>query len=432
MTSPVEPTSSLQSLHLDLPPSCLEFCPAHLSFFLVGTYNLQKHEEDSASAAESAGSESDKDDAQTASSAKAQNRNGSIIAFQVSNDKIVHVQTEPQPSALLDLHFNPNAGHHDICAVVSSTATLALFKLSPGQDQPLKHLKTMDMASMSAAEDPNTVTDVLFLSFCWHPSRADMIALTTSTGGVLLVDLGAADNSWKLFSEPIITHTLEAWCVAISPSLDLSVQSRAGQQDIEQNAFTLFSGGDDSTLRYQTISLIPASDPSQGRYALDETSSQPAANRRGHEAGVTAILPLCLTKAGSGLIVTGSYDDHIRLFSVAPYEPYVTGKAEMLAESNLGGGVWRLKRIDLDNAALEGTTWRVRILASCMHAGARIVELEKTASGEHLFHTIARFEEHESMNYGSDFLPGRPASKLTVVSTSFYDKLLCLWKPELV
>lgn len=74
------------------------------------------------------------------------------------------------------------------------------------------------------------------------------------------------------------------------------------------------------------------------------------------------------------------------------------------------------------------------ILASCMHAGTRVVRLCKGASGSGdgaawEFEVLARFEEHESMNYGADFQPGGlNAAGKTVVSVSFYDQLLCLWK----
>lgn len=46
---------------------------------------------------------------------------------------------------------------------------------------------------------------------------------------------------------------------------------------------------------------------------------------------------------------------------------------------------------------------------------------------------LAKFEEHKSMNYGSDVQPvdiGREAGKRVVVSTSFYDKLTCVWEFE--
>jgi diphthamide biosynthesis protein 7 len=65
-----------------------------------------------------------------------------------------------------------------------------------------------------------------------------------------------------------------------------------------------------------------------------------------------------------------------------------------------------------------------------MHAGPRIVRLESSA-GEWAFSVLAKFEEHKSMNYGSDVQPverGREAELRTVVSTSFYDKLMCVWE----
>jgi diphthamide biosynthesis protein 7 len=66
-----------------------------------------------------------------------------------------------------------------------------------------------------------------------------------------------------------------------------------------------------------------------------------------------------------------------------------------------------------------------------MHAGTRVVELLKTTDGEYRLQVLGRFEEHKSMNYGSDFQPAW-REKLAVVSTSFYDKLLCLWEFDMV
>jgi len=80
----ITPTVSTQSLLLDLPPSCVEFCRAFPSFFLVGTYNLQK---DHVPASETEGCEGD-DAPQSTGPAKAQSRNGSIITFHLA-DKIL-------------------------------------------------------------------------------------------------------------------------------------------------------------------------------------------------------------------------------------------------------------------------------------------------------------------------------------------------------
>lgn len=57
------------------------------------------------------------------------------------------------------------------------------------------------------------------------------------------------------------------------------------------------------------------------------------------------------------------------------------------------------------------------------------------------FHVLAKFEEHESMNYGSDVQPDlkkkeekereEKERKKKIVSTSFYDRRLCLWTVEI-
>jgi diphthamide biosynthesis protein 7 len=74
------------------------------------------------------------------------------------------------------------------------------------------------------------------------------------------------------------------------------------------------------------------------------------------------------------------------------------------------------------------------ILASCMHAGSRVVRLSHQ-KGEWDLEVLAKFELHKSMNYGSDVQPLLPKAggermetKRTIVSTSFYDKLMCVWE----
>lgn len=67
-----------------------------------------------------------------------------------------------------------------------------------------------------------------------------------------------------------------------------------------------------------------------------------------------------------------------------------------------------------------------------MHAGSRVLRLCKGDDGAWKFEVMAKFEEHGSMNYGSDVQPllgtekGRGGAR-AVVSTSFYDKLMCVW-----
>ncbi len=329
------------------------------------------------------------------------------------------MQTEIQPSAILDLHFQAAGTKEHICGAVSSTATLALFSFSPDQSasRPLTLLRTVRL--------PAVGDDVLFLSFAWHPSIEDLVALTTSTGHVHLLKLGADGEHDAIAPNPILVHSLETWCVALAPSVSphetLDLEGLMG----DGATFMMLSGGDDSMLRYTTCVLSTQACSEESELGVDVPF--PAVQMRGHDAGVTAILPLPLTNEGSELVVTGSYDDHIRLFSVAPLErTHGIRTTRKLAERNLGGGVWRLKLVEI---ATGDGGFKARILASCMHAGARLLELTKTSVDEYHIAIIARFEEHKSMNYGSDVQPGAKGT-LRCVSTSFYDRLLCYWETK--
>jgi len=326
----------------------------------------------------------------------------------------VLLQTLLQPSAVLDLHFQPTGGKRDICAVASSTGTISLFRLS------LVAAPTPSLEIVGTIRVPGVGPEVLFLACAWHPLALDILGVTTSTGKVLLVSTAEHVPASDRCLGVVNAHALEAWTVAFSTP-ETNVQSLpvpdAGR------GFTIYSGGDDSTLQHVFGSL-------HGEGLLSVRTRQPAVRIDGHRAGVTAVLPLDLTlRDGARLVATGSYDDCIRIFAVMLPDQEgqpAEGKTRLLAENNLGGGVWRLKLIGA-LAFPEEQAWRFRILASCMHAGVRIVEIEADLTGKCRITTRARFEEHGSMNYGSDCRPGSSDGRLLCVSTSFYDRLLCLW-----
>jgi diphthine methyl ester acylhydrolase len=68
--------TNIVSLTLDLPPSCIEVCPAHPEYFLVGTYQLQEEPGTS----EDGDRTADHDNQET-STIKGQTRNGSLLVF---------------------------------------------------------------------------------------------------------------------------------------------------------------------------------------------------------------------------------------------------------------------------------------------------------------------------------------------------------------
>ncbi|KAI1117782.1 WD40-repeat-containing domain protein [Nemania sp. NC0429] len=419
--------ASSQSLVLDLPPSCIEFCPAHPDHFVVGTYNLQKEDPTAAESGEISDGEGNYETVK-----KPQSRDGSLVVFRLAEntDEISHVQTHSYSSALLDLHFNPHRDKHEVLATVSSTGTLSLFRLSP------RRLTSAPLVELANHKPLGNDDGVLFLSCAWHPSLSHILAITTSDYQVHILRV---DDSWRAHrtsSSAVITHTLEAWTVAFSPFLANPQNTSNDITSMSSYGFTIYSGGDDSKLLLTTCFYHQQEDTSIEDESDMISVPYPIITAKGHTAGVTAILPLSMTLSdGSGVVATGSYDDCLRMYSIHPQADGVMARPpKLLAEENLGGGVWRLKLIKLETPRRGSTdlsgSWSALILASCMHAGSRLLEISGDYGEFCQINVLGRFEEHKSMNYGSDFQPGteRNERPLRCVSTSFYDRLLCLWR----
>lgn len=164
-----------------------------------------------------------------------------------------------------------------------------------------------------------------------------------------------------------------------------------------------------------------------------------ASNRdtKTHGAGVTAILPLPIPgNRGGEALLTGSYDEYVRVYNTI-------SKPRILAEEKLGGGVWRLKILSAPRSRApcagepsERMEVIFMVLASCMHAGVRVLRVARDGDEKWSIKVLAKFEEHESMNYASDVGPrlnaagGEENNAITCVSTSFYDRKLCIWRYE--
>lgn len=338
-----------------------------------------------------------------------------------------HVQTVLYPSAILDIHFHPHQERGTVMAVVSSTGTLSFFKLSTSAG-------SVSLQEISTHKPLGEGEGVLFLSCSWHPSIPSLLAITTSDYQVHILQVSDTWDVCKASTGPLVSHTLEAWTVAFSPFVEGLNSETPGALEDSSQLLILYSGGDDSKLLSSTCAYTAARTDDDLHDLIE--APYPAVAVRGHEAGVTAILPLDLRLSSStSVIVSGSYDDHIRVFSI--YEQIEGAPLHMprlLAEQNLQGGVWRLKLIKLEKMAEDATGkkqwWTALILASCMHAGSRILEITGDGAEVCEIKVLGRFEGHKSMNYGSDFQPGTEIRErnLRCVSTSFYDRLLCLWE----
>lgn len=244
--------------------------------------------------------------------------------------------------------------------VAGSTGLIEVFAVAENGATKLRQYKAAD-------------AEILVLSL--HVVQRNdevLIGLTLSDGRTGIATVGSQDYELKHI-DWTSSHDLEAWTIRI---------------EADGEVIRCWTGGDDAKLLHSEV-------------AMDSQMTTKWSDRRTHDAGVTAILPIA-----NGLVITGSYDESIRLLK-APIGP---GRPQILAELGLEGGVWRLQFI-----------YSNLILASCMHAGCRIIHLR----GREELEVIAKFEEHQSMNYGSDVIPGR---ENMVVSTSFYDRLVCLWR----
>lgn len=372
INSPESATSvaSTVSIILDSQPSCCEFAKYH-DLLVVGTYNLiedQRGKEKPTA-----------EDVQTTP----QDRTGSILVFHITEQRAKLLQTKLLSHAVLDLHFSPT--DPSLIAVATSVGTVCFFSID-FDDGVLNPVKTI-----SVYEPSIMILSLAYQSF----NGSSQIAVSGSDGSIAVFPDKHKENK---VIDSVTAHSFEAWTVALSRQLSRKL---AGRSSDASSVTLLYSGGDDSALI---------------RHELGTTVSQKS-DRRSHYAGVTAIvvLPVIDEDKDEEILVTGSYDESIRVM-IAP--------GGVLAEKSLGGGIFRISRPFVEDIAQDGGDLRYVVLASCMHAGAKVVQIQRTA-GEWSIEVIAQFSEHESMNYAGD-VRASGAGHL-FVSTSFYDRKLCVW-----
>lgn len=284
-----------------------------------------------------------------------------------------------QDSAILDLKISRY--QHHVVATAHSNGSISMTDLSTDggcENASLTQVKTHQLFH----------SDILILSLSFHPIEASLIGVSCSNGHVAIVSISAS-NTGIIWEAP--THSLEAWTVAFDDSGRI-----------------LYSGGDDNAV-----------------VALDANQRNTAAaiwkNSKTHGAGVTAVLPGALlpdTCLGE-YILTGSYDEYVRTFDLR-------STTYPLQELRLGGGVWRLEPMPKYISTEETRTISeldAGVLASCMHAGPRILGMGDSGS----LKTVAGLTDaHKSMNYASA-ISREDSGWRRIVSSSFYDKSLCSW-----
>ncbi|KAI6377128.1 hypothetical protein MCOR25_002625 [Pyricularia grisea] len=368
------------------------------------------------------------------------------------------VQTDEQPeSAIWDVQFQRHDGRADVFAAGSSAGTVSIYKVwvssAPAADHPEAALRKLSVVGPISAGGSNDDEDddddggkVMITKCCWHPTIPDLLAVSNLAGEVHLICLDGKDDLFTPLSVTRVSalaHTEPAWTVALSPQV-------ATPEGTDDRVFTLYSGGDDMAFRYASVAMRgAAASPAEGGAATTTTTTRTfddalfnPAKKSWHMAGVVSILPLPITlpSDGSQIVVTGSYDDHVRVCAVRPlHETYGMATARVLAELHLGGGAWRLRVMEMV-ADPGGSSCRLRILAPCMSVGSRVLEIcGADDTQEWTIQVLGSWCEETAgasmLNYGSDVQPRREGTggdggdnQFTCVSSNFYGKMLYLWR----
>ncbi|KAF6262815.1 WD40-repeat-containing domain protein [Scenedesmus sp. NREL 46B-D3] len=195
-------------------------------------------------------------------------------------------------------------------------------------------------------------------------------AVSSSAGTISIVQVAEAGlqkvAEWR-------AHELEAWMA---------------HWDRHQR-HVLYSGADDCTFKGWDT-RTPCSSSSSSSTA-DEAAPQQAptfSNRRAHGAGVCCISS---HPRRPQLLVTGSYDEAVRLWDVR-----MATRPVETCQVPTGGGVWRLKWHPTNDRLL---------LAACMYNGFALVAADESWSS---LAVVEEYKGHDSIAYGADWYKGPP------------------------
>ncbi|XP_053671467.1 diphthine methyltransferase [Anopheles nili] len=330
----------------------VEWCPSEKldNIFVCGTYHLERDNDLSLS-----------------------NRLGRILLYRFEgesqSDPLTLLQTVNR-SAVLDQKWNPF--HKNRLAVAGADGTLAIYAVEDFSEQPKLDLQTSIALQGEELQEQNP----LALAVDWSQDGKRII-VSDSHGCIELLSFEntlQSIHNWK-------KHGFEAWTCAFS----------------RHNENIVFSGGDDCILYAHDVRC-------PGEPALKSTN-------KSHSAGVTSLLSFAQK---DNILLTGSYDEYIRLFDERQLKNCVS-------EHLLHGGVWRLRSNPNNDPR--------KILCACMYHNFSVVKLLPNDS----FELIGEYDEHDSICYGCDWqqISQNDHAKRNFIATcSFYDHKLCVAEVE--
>eukprot|EP00127_Corallochytrium_limacisporum_P000242 Clim_evm10s8 gene=Clim_evmTU10s8 len=237
--------------------------------------------------------------------------------------------------------------------------------------------------------EQNRACENIALAVDWWGPR---LAVTDSRGYLHILDttavldsgdsagVKAADCPTRLGPEGtrqgLQAHTLEAWTVCWQSPIDETPRWTATQRRFTENweqwpeTEIVWTGGDDAALCVWDLRVSPV------------TERPVLANRREHQAGVTA-----LARHGKAeCMISGSYDDTVRIWDCRALR-------QPLGSLEVGGGVWRIKPHPIHGSR--------RTLLACMYNGFAVADLSDPANPEL---SLPFQNPHESIGYGAEWL----------------------------
>lgn len=294
-----------------------------------------------------------------------------FLFSQFSDPNSTEIQSLATDFAILDIQWTPHSElvGGDLLAVATSTGILAFYRLQQQeQQQQQQQPPKLVLSHVQHIADDDTT---LVLSLTWHPVRPGVLGLTLSDGRVCVctsTSMGTRSGSGSGSTEEDSTAA-GIWSQDAAVSLQdvHEHELEAWMMTFTLESLNVLSGGDDMGLQCSHVADDDDDDDDGDDESEEEAEQEEEVedevedvlrkkpnrnkktnllwqNRKLHHAGITAILPLSET-----LVITGSYDDHIRLLQL----PKIPGdtRPQLLAELNLGGGVWRLKLLTTGRGA---------------------------------------------------------------------------------
>jgi len=430
---------------LDQEPDCIVVVPDHPDFVVIGTYSLVESDQNQVS----------------------NERKGSlqILPFFTNNNNGHHVELDRQdfPFGIYDIHFHPK--YKDMLGVATSDAEIHFFSVTArhtAEENKLSRLQFVYHGHIPIeAPHPSDghlaiVTQFHFIEQDLRPLSRDfhvLLIATTQFGNTKIVKTTLPARS----TDPEPGHSIPFQHVLVhKQSFDLEAWATLPLTGTTTEQLLILSGGDDSQLIISSVASLQLTGPTNAEIDLEMlTTTNLHIDRRTHEAGVVSICSLGVCPPSpqdpspsavpspaskETLILTGSYDENLRLFllthSSSDYPPVAL---KLLTELKLNGGVWRIELLDqyLTSTDSEGIIHNYILLLAGHTAGAFIIRLsckiseDKAADWQYDFTIEKHFTDHESLVYAVDAKHtgnSEPHRKWDIISTSFYDKRVCNWE----